>query len=110
MTTDNQIAKPSVGAVFYRCALQVNPHDYAQSFRGQASATNAADYARTVVDKAVELGISVLAVTDHNDVSSVPAFREAAKSRGVHVFPGFELSSRSYPITCLRSRSVQLKW
>lgn len=93
MTTDNQIAKPSVGAVFYRCALQVNPHDYAQSFRGQASATNAADYARTVVDKAVELGISVLAVTDHNDVSSVPAFREAAKSRGVHVFPGFELSS-----------------
>ena len=50
-------------------------------------------YARAIVDKALELGISVLAITDHNDVSDVPVFRDAAAARGVHVFPGFELSS-----------------
>jgi DNA repair ATPase RecN len=45
------------------------------------------------VDKAAEIGISVLAITDHNDVSGVSAFRNAAAGRGIHVFPGFELSS-----------------
>jgi hypothetical protein len=93
MTADGLRARDPVGAVFHRCALQVNPHHYAQTFRGQGGAGNADDYARSMIDKAVELGISVLAITDHNDVSSVPKFRAAAEGRGVHIFPGFELSS-----------------
>lgn len=93
MRIEKLTAKDHVGAVFHRCALQVNPHDYAQNFRGQDGGNTADDYVRSIVDKAVELGISVLAITDHNDVSSVQAFREAAKDRGVHIFPGFELSS-----------------
>lgn len=94
MTIDEQTAKHSVGAVFHRCALQVNPYTYAQTFRGRGGAANGDDYARSTIEKAAELGISVLAITDHNDVSSVPAFRGAAEGRGVHVLPGFELSSR----------------
>lgn len=86
-------AARSAGAVFHRCALQVNPHHYGQAYRGQAQQGDAATHARAIVDKAVEIGISVLAITDHNDVASVPAFRAAAEERGVHVFPGFELSS-----------------
>jgi predicted metal-dependent phosphoesterase TrpH len=81
------------GARFYRCALQVNPHHYASTFRGAPSAGDSSAYAKAVVEKAIELGISVLAITDHNDVSSVPQFRAAAEGRDVHVFPGFELSS-----------------
>jgi hypothetical protein len=84
---------PSPGAVFHRCALQVNPHHYGETYRGQADSGDAATHAREIVDKAVELGISVLAIIDHNDVASVPAFRAAADGRGVHVLPGFELSS-----------------
>jgi len=63
------------GAVFHRCALQVNPHHYGGTFRGQAATSDVATHARAIVDKALSLGISVLAVTDHNDVSGVPAFR-----------------------------------
>ena len=81
------------GAVFHRCALQVNPHHYGGTYRGQAATGDVAMHARTIVDKAVALGISVLAVTDHNDVSGVPAFRAATAGRALHVFPGFELSS-----------------
>lgn len=80
------------GAVFHRCALQVNPHTYSDNFRGQFAAGDITSHARNVVDKALALGISVLAITDHNDVSAVPAFQEAAEGR-VHIFPGFELSS-----------------
>jgi hypothetical protein len=81
------------GAVFHRCALQVNPHDYATNFRGVAASDGAAAHARAIVEKAVALGISVLAITDHNSVSAVPEFRKAAEGQDVVVFPGFELSS-----------------
>jgi DNA repair ATPase RecN len=52
-----------------------------------------ATHAQAIVDKAASLGVSVLAITDHNDVGGVPAFRAAATAYGIHVFPGFELSS-----------------
>lgn len=50
-------------------------------------------HAQAIVDKAVELGIEVLAVTDHNSVSAVADFRAAARSHRLHILPGFELSS-----------------
>lgn len=51
------------------------------------------DYAVAIVDKALELGVRVLAITDHNSVAAVAAFRAAAEGKGVWIFPGFELSS-----------------
>jgi len=81
------------GAVFHRCALQVNPHHYGATFRGKGAAGDASAHAKAIVEKAAEIGISVLAITDHNDVSGVPAFRDAAAGCGIQVFPGFELSS-----------------
>lgn len=83
----------TAGATFHRCALQVNPHHYAGTYRGSESEGDPDTYAQAVVDKAIALGISVLAITDHNDVSGVPAFQDAAQGGGVTVFPGFELSS-----------------
>ena len=81
------------GAVFRRCALQVNPHHYASTFRGQQTEGDARSYAEAMVAKALEAGISVLAITDHNDVGCVELFRVAAAGRDITIFPGFELSS-----------------
>lgn len=95
------LALPS-GASLHRCALQVNPHHYSGTFRGKPTPGDAAEYARSVVEEAVRLRISVLAITDHNDVGSVPAFRAAAQDRGVYVFPGFELaSSEGVHVLCI---------
>ena len=96
MTSKDPIAKAGAlpgGAVFHRCALQVNPHHYRATFRGKAAGGDASAHAQAIVEKAAEIGVSVLAITDHNDVSGVPAFRIAAEASGIHVFPGFELSS-----------------
>lgn len=96
MTFKDPIAKARAlpaGAVFHRCALQVNPHHYGATFRGGSAAGDASTHAKAIVDKAAEIGVSVLAITDHNDVNGVPAFRSAATARGIHIFPGFELSS-----------------
>lgn len=96
MTSKDPIAKAKAlpaGAVFHRCALQVNPHHYGATFRGKGAGGDASAHAKAIVEKAAEIGVSVLAITDHNDVSGVPAFRSAAAARGIHIFPGFELSS-----------------
>jgi DNA repair ATPase RecN len=71
----------------------VNPHHYGATFRGKGAGGDPSAHAAAIVEKAAEIGVSVLAITDHNDVSGVPAFRSAAAARGIHVFPGFELSS-----------------
>ena len=96
MAADDVITKarelPS-GAVFHRCALQVNPHHYDFTYRGNAPSGDAVDYAEAIIQKASDLDVSVLAITDHNHVGGVGAFRAAAKGRGIHIFPGFELSS-----------------
>ena len=89
------------GAKFRRCALQVNPHSYGK-YRGKKVTGDADSHARSIVEKSVELGVSVLAITDHNDVGGVPAFRAAAKGTSVRVFPGFEItSSEGIHVLCI---------
>ena len=96
-------AATSSGARFYRCALQVNPHDYLMKSRGQASGGDPTGHAEAIVKRADELGVSVLAVTDHNDVSGISSFREAAEPHDdIHVLPGFELySSDGIHVLCI---------
>lgn len=86
--------KPAPGAVFHRCALQVNPWTYSRGFRGSQAQGDSRSHAEAIIRKAAEIGVSVLAVTDHHDTSGVPAFKEAAASHGITVFPGFELETR----------------
>ena len=82
------------GAVFCRCALQVNPHHYGSTYRGDVKTGDGVAHATGIVQKALALGVSVLAVTDHNHVGGVSSFRAAAEGSDIHIFPGFELSSR----------------
>jgi len=81
------------GADFYRCALQVNPHHYSKTYRGKPQALDADAYVEALLAKAVDNGISVLAVTDHNNVKGIESLRAKAQAAGIYVFPGFELSS-----------------
>ena len=88
----NYQAKPRTGAEFHRCALQVNPAGYA-NFRGNTPKRDSASHARAMVSKARKCGISVLAITDHNNADDIDLFREAARGQHVAIFPGFEISS-----------------
>lgn len=89
------LARPA-GTVFRRCALQVNPHHYGATFCGRPAGGDVGAHARAIVEKAVEVGVSVLAVTDLNDVSGVPAFplRETSRRSGV-IRSAFEPPYRS---------------
>ncbi len=88
----NALERPS-GAHFVRCALQVNPHHYGESYKSSPNLGDADSYAASLVEKSQELGIEVLAITDHNSIQDIAAFHEAARGSGVTVLPGFELES-----------------
>ena len=105
MTEQDTIAttrRSSSGAHFRKCALQVNPHHYAGTFRGQESGGSSIEYARAIIARAAALEVSVLAITDHNSVSSIHEFRAAAEDHKITVFPGFEIaSSEGIHILCV---------
>ncbi|MEJ5238640.1 MAG: AAA family ATPase [Limisphaera sp.] len=99
-----EVLKLPNGARFHKCALQVNPCDYQQKYRGQSAQWDAATYARELIDRAAALGITVLAVTDHNDVRGVAPIRKAAAARDLFVLPGFEItSSEGVHVLCIYS-------
>lgn len=101
---------PSPGAHFHRCALQVNPHSYADQFRGQKLVGDGVAHAQAMVRKAQDLGISVLGITDHSSASSVDHFRTAAQDTEVTILPGFELTSlEGIHILCLYEPDTDVK-
>ena len=96
MSTEDSIATAlplSVGAEFHKCAFQINPRHYSGTYRGREATLDDAGYVSALIDNAKKIGITVLAVTDHNHVGGVDAIRIEAQGQGIHVFPGFELSS-----------------
>ncbi len=102
------LRKPS-GSRFYFCALQVNPHHYSQTYRGQTGSLSESQYVSEIMRIATELGISVLAITDHNHVGSIELFRKAAAGSDIHIFPGFEVeSSEGVHVLCLYPLHVQV--
>ena len=126
------------GARFVKCALQVNPYHYQHTYRGQPSggdsprgsdspsggdqpseeAATAAEFAEAVVEKAADLGVGVLAITDHNSIADVPHFQkaaeklqEAAENSKVAILPGFELeSTEGIHVLCIYDADTELEY
>lgn len=92
----------SSGAVFRRCALQVNTWTYAERWRsighGQSEAEFNADMARACA----AFGVQVLGLADHDGIVAYPALTTALIGVGVTVFPGFELTcAEGFHMVCL---------
>jgi hypothetical protein len=78
------------GARFYRCALQVNPFAYLGRNSKQTAFINEADYNTAIVQKCRDLGIEIIAVTDHYRVKHSAGLVQAARAAGIFAFGGFE--------------------
>ena len=82
----------------------MNPAHYAETFRGNGHGMDERTYVQKLLDRCVGLEIEVIAVTDHNHAGSIALFREEAKTRGITVFPGFEVASgEGVHVLCLYS-------
>lgn len=84
----------SSGARFFRGDLHV--HSYGASHDvSDAAATPAA-----IVALAKQEGLSILAITDHNEIGNVAAAVDAGRAEGVFVVPGVELSTPEGHLLC----------
>ena len=54
-----------------------------------------------IVDAAINVGLDVIAITDHNTVEAIDGVRQVAEKKGLFVFPGVELSTRSGHVIAL---------
>jgi ABC-type cobalamin/Fe3+-siderophores transport system ATPase subunit len=88
------VAALSSGATFFRADLHI--HSYEASYDvGDATATPSA-----IVDIALRENLSVISITDHNEISNVAPAVEAGRSKGVLVVPGVELSTPEGHLLC----------
>ncbi|MDP2971715.1 MAG: PHP domain-containing protein, partial [Deltaproteobacteria bacterium] len=49
---------------------------------------------QAVVDRAMTVGLDMIAICDHNSAENLTAFIEAGKKEGLAVLPGMEVASR----------------
>jgi histidinol phosphatase-like PHP family hydrolase len=94
VVTLNDILGFSDGASFFRADLHIhsfpNSHDV-----GDTTMTPAA-----IVAKAVAESLSLIAITDHNEMSGVSEAIEAAKAGSLIIIPGIELSTSDGHLLC----------
>ncbi|MDP3450353.1 MAG: PHP domain-containing protein, partial [Anaerolineaceae bacterium] len=47
-----------------------------------------------IVEYALDLGINLIAITDHNASANIEAVQKAARNTPLHVLPGMEIQTR----------------
>lgn len=80
-------------ARFWRCALQVNPVSYNNTYRRSDHGLDEDSYNQALLKKCLELDVKVVGLADHGSVASVDALRQVLQPHGIVVFPGFEIAS-----------------
>lgn len=87
------------GANYHLCDLHVHtPGDEGYSTPEDINVNTEEgkeEFSKRFVESALEEGISVIGITDHNSVDWVDWIRDAAKGTDLTVFPGFEISAKA---------------
>ena len=82
------------GARFYLCALQINPFAYIKRQGITTPFTSEDEYNSAVIQTCIDIGIEVIAVTDHYRVEDSIGLVQAARNMKLHAFCGFEAVSK----------------
>jgi PHP family Zn ribbon phosphoesterase len=88
------ILAQAVGAQVLRADLHIHSYGASHDVK-DASMTSA-----TIVQTAAKEGLSIIAITDHNEISNVEPALEAARETSVLVVPGVELSTPQGHLLC----------
>ncbi|MGI6796941.1 TrlF family AAA-like ATPase [Gordonia sihwensis] len=81
------------GAHWVRAALQVNPYAYEGRNSPSTRFASEGDFNKALLDKCEELGIELIAITDHWAVDTASGLIQDATARGIVALPGFEANT-----------------
>ena len=87
------LAEP-IGAQFYRADLHIHSYGASHDVRDLTMTAEA------IVATAAQEGLSVIAITDHNEIGNVEPALLAAQNSGVYVVPAIELSTPQGHLLC----------
>ena len=87
MTIADEIAACPSGARFFRADLHIH------SRGGSHDVTDASITPEAVVNTAISEDLSLIAITDHNEITNVPGAMDAASGKQLLVVPGVELTT-----------------
>ena len=90
---DDILAQPT-GARFFRADLHIH------SFGASHDVKDAAMTADAIVETAAREGLSVIAITDHNEIDNVERASQLSQGTSVIVVPGVELSTPQGHLLC----------
>ncbi len=79
----------SAGAKFVRADLHI--HSYGDE--GSYDVTDTTMTPEAIVDTAIEKGLSIIAITDHNEIGNVKKAVKHAEGKNILVVPGIEIST-----------------
>lgn len=77
------------GAKFYRADLHIHSYGSYASY----DVTDADMVPEKIIDEAIRENISIISITDHNEIGNIPVALEYAKGKNILVVPGVELST-----------------
>lgn len=80
-------------ARFLKCALQVNPWSYNQTYQGQKHGLTENAYNNAIVQRCLANDIKIVGIANHGSVEGVSKLRDALEASGIVVLPGFEIAS-----------------
>jgi len=87
MSVVDEIIAFSAGARFLRADLHIHSHV------GSHDVSDVTMTPETIADRAASENLSIIAITDHNEISNVPRGIAAASGKNVLLIPGVELST-----------------
>jgi energy-coupling factor transporter ATP-binding protein EcfA2/histidinol phosphatase-like PHP family hydrolase len=87
------LAQP-IGARFYRADMHIHSYGASHDVRDATMTPQA------IVATAAREGLTIIAITDHNEIGNVEAALLAAQGSGIYVVPGIELSTPQGHLLC----------
>ena len=103
MTILDEILEQPTGARFYRADLHIHCAGGSHDVRDDTMTPE------NVVATALSERLSLVSITDHNEIDSVEAAIDAANGTGVTVIPGVELSTPQGHLLCYLPTLAALK-
>lgn len=88
------VERQTIGARFFRADLHIH------SFGGSHDVKDTSLTPQNIVDTAITEGLSLIAVTDHNEITNVESVLQAAQNSSVVAIPGVELSTPQGHLLC----------
>ncbi|MDD5259482.1 MAG: AAA family ATPase [bacterium] len=90
----DQVLSQPTGARFYRADLHIH------SFGASHDVHDKSMTAEKIVKTALHENLTIIAITDHNEISNVEVAQKAATNTGLYVVPGIELSTSQGHLLC----------